>query len=532
MSFIRRVNILRKHSNHCLPGMVLLLTIASIALLFGFTPIFAQDVIFLKPINGSDAYAVAGVQDPGFRDVEEMATADPSIRKAVLNYKRVQLEAKLSLKKNLEKQGMDAQTIELLMANYPVKPVYFVLDQGQGSNFCSLGSIKIIDEKSGAKVERVLKDTPAVHLSMNGQTMKRRDRGDISRSISHELAHGAMGIAYGSPSRMPKSDYFGKPHWRGMVSDRAMALVEGWAEANGPYFSGDARFMGPLEENVYSLKDDGTLKSYDEMMRTEGFVSTLFYNIISGRSGIDDGYDKLMTLFAKGSPSTFEELALSFMDTYPADASRMLELFISLTGGACVSDKCSEMYAGLLTGRISPVEYSKWLDSLKTGNMGNFRKTLAAGAAAGGKGPDRDQGGFSDSRRGGRVSDAQPFWTGASISTDVRRETISGEGLKSNSDPYGEYLEMVRKGLRNTPEAREALKKAMETSRLQAVEDSEAAREGDDSSVGSDSKLSDVHSDSQNVAADRSSERIGSQAHGQNENTQLRDRDGREEIEP
>lgn len=451
-----------------------------ITVLFLTAAVQAQDVVFLTPVANGDSYAEASESDPLTMRARQTVVDDPAVQAALTNYKKVQLQRKVALKRRLEDKGLSPEKISVVMASYPIRPAYIVLSSGSGGNACSVGDLRVHTRGADGRVsEKVLKNTPAVVLSMNGVTMTSGDRANAARSISHELGHGVMAMAYGDPGRLPESRFLGKPHWHGMTSDRGLALIEGWAEANGPMFSSDPRFTGPLVDRRYRLGEDGTLKSFKEMASTEGFVASFLFSMMNDPS-IADGYAKALETFSFSNPAGIDEFVRDFGRLYPADSRRLFEIYTEVSAGANVSSEASEMYGKLMTGQIDQAKYDRWLAGVREAGWREFSASLAMakpssaapvisrGSSAG---PEQDPSlklHFGDSYEG-RVTKGGPA---------PRTEALV--------EPYEHYIDLVRQGKRNTPEAAEALRMAMDASRREAM--MESADKGDRAESGTASK--------------------------------------------
>lgn len=437
------------------------------AALFMAAAVQAQDLVFLTPVAGGDSYAEASEADPLTIRARQTLATDPAVLAAATNFKKVQLQRKVALKRRLEEKGLSPERIAAVIDAYPIRPAYFVLSPSSGGNACSVGDLRVHTRGADGRVtEKVLKNTPAVILSMNGATMTSGDRANAARSIAHELGHGVMAMAYGDPKRLPETRFMGKPHWHGMTSDRGLAFLEGWAEANGPMFSPDPRFVGPLVDRRYRLAEDGTLKSFNDMACTEGFVATFFHSMMNDPL-VADGYAKALETFSFSNPAGIEEFIRDFCRLYPGDARRVYDIYTEVSAGANVSSEASEMYARLMMGQISKADYDKWLSRAGESGWRDFSSTLGS---SGGKTPGSDQAIVTKTSGNGT---ALKLHFGDAAEGRVSTGVSSGQAV-SEGEPYERYIELMKQGKRNTPEAAEALRQAMEKSRLEALGESGA----------------------------------------------------------
>jgi hypothetical protein len=423
--------------------------------------VFSQDIIYLRPTGNTGAYEYADPHSPVSKEADRLFANNSEVRLAAATYKKIQLEKKLGFKKQLESTGMSPDEVNLLMSNYKIKPVYIILSDNQGGNACLLGDLKIVQKNpSGSITQKIHSNTPAVHLAMNGNTIKNNDIADITRSVCHEISHGSMALAYGGQSNFPKTDFLGKPHWRGMVSDEGLALIEGWAEANGPYFSKGSQYNTHLRENRYAFKEDGTLKNDKEMRATEGVAASIFFAMINGSAGIEDGYSKIMNIFAKARPAGFSDFEKSFAVMYPEDAEKMFDLVTASTFCANISPLSADMYTKLLYGEITAQEYSQWVKNEKKRVWPEYYKNLTI----------RD-----DLSKGGLITDFNHKGSANTMAADAFYVPVEDveTGVKKGGaayiedldNPFANYIELVKAGKKNTPQGKQALLDALEESR-------------------------------------------------------------------
>ena len=157
--------------------------------------------------------------------------------------------------------------------------------------------ISLLKTQSGA-IEHEL--SPKVVINRNDPLFTGTDTGLQVQTIVHETGHGVMSQLYGYDS-LPETDWLGKAHAGGTVSDEQLAMIEGWAEFTGAFFTGDYTIANDpdnaLADNRYAYKDIYTrteVRTASEMKKTEGWVCFHPFetcaNQCDNTSGTEPGY--------------------------------------------------------------------------------------------------------------------------------------------------------------------------------------------------------------------------------------------------
>jgi len=335
------------------------------------------DIVFVRTTDKPDVYVVCSENDPLYRKAQAKVAADQRILLAVYNYKRVQSEIGLNLFNKLKKQGLSKKELKILAKKFETKPIYFCVSPSTGGNSMMTGNFTVVSKDVSGKRRRVkVSNGSVITLAMNGDTMK-GPQGDIVRSITHELGHAVMAVAYGGTRNFPKSRFLGKPHWHGKITDRGLAIIEGWAEFNGAYFCNEPWVTQPVDTGKFAAKAPHTLKTYNEMMNTEGVNASIFFDIGKGTSGIKKGYRKMVKVFEEYRPKSMDEFVIAFSKMYPQDAAGIYKIFFLNTFGACVDEReATRMYRKFSRGQISEAEYLVWLNKTMQKGWIKFRSRL------------------------------------------------------------------------------------------------------------------------------------------------------------
>ena len=366
----------------------------------------------------------ASSDNPGAQELLNYLESDPRIRKAAEAYTRMQIEKRDRLLEELRAAGLSEEEVAIVKDNTPIHPSYFAIDRTGQVNSSSIRGFDLTDGSGGHKT---MDNVSLVHVAVNSPTMLSKNLTDRSRSLTHELGHCMMGTLYDGEENFPKSNFLGKPHWRGKVTDPGLALIEGWAEFIGPYFSGDQSKIIPIDAGDYSFNEDtGDLKSYDEMIATEGVVASIFWDMMKSDSGISDPWKKVGLVFQKHRPGSMADFERSFLAEYPDDARAVFDIMSRNTFMANISSEAAARYRDFMEGRISRDEYVAWLKEVREESWNSYQEQFAS--------------------RRTTASEATYEWnfavpeTGAVYTDSVSPSSLDSETRTGGYEQYTEYL--------------------------------------------------------------------------------------------
>lgn len=324
--------------------------------------------------DGRPICRAASLNDPGAKELYSHLKDDPRIQRAVEAYERVQIEKRDLLIDELRTAGLVQDELDVIKANTPIHPAYFVIDSTGQVNSSSVHGFEMVTRAGG---RTSMENVPLVHVAVNSPTMQSKDLTRQARSLTHELGHCMMGVLYDGADDFPPTRYLGQPHWRGKVTDPGLALIEGWAEFCGPYFSEDQSKIIPIDAGDYSFNEDtGELKSYEEMVATEGVVASVFWDMMKSGSGISDPWQKIALIFHKHKPGSLADFERAFLTEYPKDARSFYEIMCRNTFMANISPAAASKYDDFIEGHISRADYVAWLKSIREESWASYRDSF------------------------------------------------------------------------------------------------------------------------------------------------------------
>ncbi len=230
---------------------------------------------------------------------------------------------------------------------------------------------------------------------------------------AHENAHGMMFDMYGAEKYKIKNGCLSTSGHDGpVISDRALAFIEGWAEAfealygpTNPIFSfseaerekyGISEFQYTRQDPVrrdryiwqnYKVKN-GLLKNGLQIIATEGVIASQFYDIFTSRV-IKAAFTKSAAIMFNYKPADFIEFLNAWVKDYPEDRNVLYRIFLENTNYATASNESRRLYADYYQAKLKYVQKqldknkfyeikNKWTafkealfaDVMKTGNIG------------------------------------------------------------------------------------------------------------------------------------------------------------------
>ena len=194
--------------------------------------------------------------------------------------------------------------------------------------------------------------------------------------IAHELFHGLMGDLYGqSMIEMKARSYSRNGHAADRITDEFLAFIEGTAEAmelvaledhsnevsakliDSPDLSDELRnfIRGFKRKRLVLAKHnkigfvadgallDGELDSAEDMLKTEGVISSLTYRLLF-KSGVNRPFDKLFTTMARHKPLHFMDFLKKFISDHPESGRTVIRQFLESTRYVTIHKDSAQLY--------------------------------------------------------------------------------------------------------------------------------------------------------------------------------------------
>jgi len=197
--------------------------------------------------------------------------------------------------------------------------------------------------------------------------------------IAHENAHCTMYDMYGTDiEKMDRRSNLG--HDGPIVSDRAIAYCEGWAEAFEALY-GPANPLLKLKESErekyriseflftrqdpvrrdsyiwqnYKGRKTGVLKNGAQMLATEGVIAGIFYDILTSKA-ISDPFGKSLSVMYLYKPMEFVEFINGWAKEYSEDKPVIYRIFLENTNYATVSNEARKLYFDYYQAKLKYVQ--------------------------------------------------------------------------------------------------------------------------------------------------------------------------------
>ena len=284
--------------------LVLVLSLAQGTVIYA-VPLADNDIVVIVKIgknsNGTYKYEIADSGDSRASHIWDIAHQEHSMTKVLDYYSQVQDGTTSGL-------TSDQQALLNFYGGNETDPVYIEIKEGSKGAYCDWKGNFTLKQPSGRVTSEM---TPKVIVHRNDPLFTGTDRDLQAQTLVHEIGHGAMSKLYGY-DRLPYTEWLHKAHTGGTISDEKLALIEGWAEFTGAYFTGDFTIANDpdnsMTDNRYAYKDIYTrtqLRSKNELLKTEGWVaSTLLKLTESGTVSMND----FNLALKNGTPHTFSEM--------------------------------------------------------------------------------------------------------------------------------------------------------------------------------------------------------------------------------
>lgn len=347
-----------------------LFAITILGLLALVTNALAAGCVFLIQ-TGVDAN-----DDPVYREADSRDTALSSLISSVRASKALQSEIgdydstqRDSYARALASRGYSQEQINQSLANYVPDPIFINVTGDTGGLYNDWKSRFTVKTASGQTYSI---QSPVVVAPLGSQVLTSGNSGLIEQDLVHEIGHGVFAKAYGL-DRIPDSDRLGMTHAGGDNTDSAFALIEGFAEACGAFYTGRLTIAedpdNAIASNWYS-KDltTGQLKPLSQLLCTEGWVATTLYKIMENGQNLD-ARKKLIGAMGSKAPTSFTDLITATKQAYPELSSLIDSTIYDTTGGQAGSP------AGSTVSTSSPTD--------RTGNnsTGGTNTPLANGSS-------------------------------------------------------------------------------------------------------------------------------------------------------
>jgi hypothetical protein len=355
-----------------------LLILLAVTLLAAMLPAAAQayllqtrDVVFLVRVgtnsDGTPAFRVAQSTDYGAERVYKLAASSSALERTAAYYRRTQELANGSLLQQAQQYGLSASDQQLASSLLETEPIFVELKEGSGGTFNDWkGSFTVRDTRSGSPV-RV--SSPRVTLPLSSSVVTGGDSALLEQTLVHEVGHSIMAKGYGIRN-LPDSPYISQPHSGNSVTDQQLAIIEGYAEFIGAYFTNRLTIANDprnaITDNLYAYNTSGGAKTAAELQKTEGWVATVLYSIAT-RSGIQGCLEKMNVVMVRAKPQSVLQFLEAFQKMYPSDAQALRAIVARTSNGTIYGNSYSGNTAGGTTASGTPSntlsEYESTLNS-------------------------------------------------------------------------------------------------------------------------------------------------------------------------
>lgn len=322
-----------------------LLILLAVMLVAAMLPAAAQayllqtrDVVFLVRVgtnsDGTPAFRVAQSTDYGAERVYRLAASSSALERTAAYYRRTQELANSSLLQQARQYGLSDSDQQMASSLLETEPIFVELKEGSGGTFNDWkGSFTVRDSRSGSPI-RV--SSPRVTLPLSSSVVTGGDSALLEQTLVHEAGHSIMAKGYGTRN-LPDSPFISQAHAGNSVTDQQLAIVEGYAEFIGAYFTNRLTIANDprnsITDNLYAYNTSGGPKNASELQKTEGWVATLLYSIAT-RSGIQGCMEKMNNVMVRAKPQSILQFLEAFQKMYPSDAQALRAIVARSSNGA------------------------------------------------------------------------------------------------------------------------------------------------------------------------------------------------------
>ncbi|HNY12359.1 MAG TPA: hypothetical protein PKK26_12270 [Candidatus Wallbacteria bacterium] len=294
-----------------------------------------SEMVIMRPHKVGPTNSMVYIKETPESDITKKLRTTPEFVKQIRLYQQYQRENfENDLRKNFSILG--EEKIKKLIAGYKPDPVYMVLDEGlvKGVSFATEKPFGLIETGADGKNSFSMKAAPLITLS--SATINEIKTGDRwgYETVCHEMGHVIMYPTHGI-LRYPKGisenlieTMKKEGHWKDKITTAEFALLEGWAEFNGAYFTSQSI-------SDYT-KVDGRAKTADELTRTEGVNAKILLDICKSteiNSSSDAGYKKMIDTMTKHKPQTLNAFLTDYIKDYPSDKAAVEQIVKKDTNG-------------------------------------------------------------------------------------------------------------------------------------------------------------------------------------------------------
>ncbi|HOD40239.1 MAG: hypothetical protein BWY32_02080 [bacterium ADurb.Bin243] len=298
-----------------------------------------SELVILRPHKTGPSDTLVYMKDSADQGINKILRENPEFVKQIRIYQNMQKEKFIGGLKSGFKLS-DSQ-LNKIMANYKPDPVYIVLNEGMvdSVSFATNKPFGVLEVSSGGKTSLSVKAAPIVTLSADTiNELKTGDRWGYE-TVCHEIGHVMMYPTHGlvryphdfSENIIEKIKKEG--HWKNKVTTPVFAMLEGWAEFNGAFFTG--RPIGDY------TKIDGRAKTEDELSRTEGLVAKIMLDISMDPTinpDKDKGFAKITDTMRNHKCRTLNSFLVDYIKDYPQDKAAVEKIVSANTGGVLKID--------------------------------------------------------------------------------------------------------------------------------------------------------------------------------------------------
>ncbi len=303
------------------------------------SPLSDGEMIIMRPYKTGPADSLVYMKDDSDSQINKILRENPEFIKQVRLYQKYQKDKFIKgLKSNF---NLSDSQVNKIMSSYKPDPVYIVLNEGlvKSVSFATNKPFGLLETRPDGKISFSAKAAPLVTLS--NATINELKAGDRwgHETVCHEIGHVIMYPTHGllaypqdiTENIIEKIKKEG--HWKNKVTTPVFAMLEGWAEFNGAFFTGR-----PLGDYT---KIDGRVKTEDEMIRTEGLTAKIMLDICTDpeiNPDKDKGYEKIMDTMIKHKPRTLNSFLTDYIKDYPQERAAVEKIVQENTGGTLKID--------------------------------------------------------------------------------------------------------------------------------------------------------------------------------------------------
>lgn len=293
----------------------------------------AANIVFLVRVGtdaeGNPMFRPADSRDSYLGGLFSLVQSSSAMSEVARYYEQLQRD---KIAASLQARGVSQQDMAYAMQNVGTDPVYIEVGNSTAGAYNDWkGRFSV--QYSNGQVQTV--STPRVVFNLGSDVARSGNRALIEQTLVHEVAHGGMSRSHGA-NALPNSPYLSKPHAGGSVTDQQLALIEGWAEFIGPYFTGRRTIAedpaNAIDTNWYAKRADGSMKSTAELLATEGYTATVLYKISTAAKD-QNAMWKLTQVMSRTQPQSMWALLQSTAQYFPELAPAINQTLYQTSGG-------------------------------------------------------------------------------------------------------------------------------------------------------------------------------------------------------